>query len=95
MGSRESWPPKTGLHGSVRNRNPIFATRLISSIASATSDVMIAAAGDMKSLYSPYISQAKSFQTRHCAIPNAASLVANIIKPLFGKMISASMPSRI
>ena len=58
------------------------------------SAVMIAAIGDMKSLYGPYVSHAQSFHTRHCAAPNSASCVAHIARPLLGNMISASMPSR-
>jgi len=63
--------------------------------AANTTDKGMAAAGDMKSLYLPYISHAKSFQTLHCAMPKAGSRVANIMRPLLGKMISASIPSRM
>ena len=71
--------------GRVTPRKPIFATRWISAIARSTSEVKIAAIGDMKSLYWPKTSHAQSFQTRHCALPNSASWVAHIGEALVGE----------
>ena len=86
--------PQIGLQGRVRPRNPSFATRWISFIEPWRSPVAIAAIGDMVALWSPKISHAQSFHTRHCAMANSGSGVAHMARPLFGNMISASIPSR-